>query len=104
MLSTMVYADEVVDPMRSASSRRSSEVDVSDRELDMAKQLIESLAAEFEPEQFRDTYREQVLELIERKAAARRVVEAPAPAAATAKVVDLMAALEASVRGGEGGA
>jgi len=72
--------------------------EVSDRELNMAQQLIESLAASFDPEQFTDTYREQVLGLIERKAAGEEAIEAPAPAASTPKVVDLLAALEASVR------
>ena len=80
------------------------EVDVSDRELNMAQQLIESLAAAFDPAQFTDTYREQVLGLIERKAAGEEAIEAPAPAAATPKVVDLLAALEASVARGEGSA
>jgi DNA end-binding protein Ku len=58
---------------------------------------VESLAAEFEPEKYRDTYRDQLLDLIERKAAGE-VQVAPAPAAAEdVKVVDLLAALEASV-------
>jgi DNA end-binding protein Ku len=64
----------------------------------MAEQLIESLTEPFEPERYEDTYRNQVLELIDRKAAGEEeVVAAPAPAAEE-KVVDLMAALEASVR------
>jgi DNA end-binding protein Ku len=71
---------------------------VSERELRMAEQLIESLTEPFEPERYEDTYRNQVLELIDRKAAGEEeVVAAPAPAAEE-KVVDLMAALEASVR------
>jgi DNA end-binding protein Ku len=64
----------------------------------MARQLIESLSTDFEPEKFEDTYRNRVLDLIERKAAGEtELVEAPAPVTAD-KVVDLMAALEASVR------
>jgi DNA end-binding protein Ku len=62
----------------------------------MAQQLIESLSAAFEPEKYQDTYREQVLEMIQQKAEGREVVvepESPAPA----KSVDLMAALEASL-------
>ena len=62
----------------------------------MASQLIESLSAEFEPEKFQDNYRAAVLELIERKAGGQDVI-APAAAAEPDKVVDLMAALEASV-------
>jgi DNA end-binding protein Ku len=63
----------------------------------MARQLIESLAADFEPEKYEDTYRGRVLDLIERKASGdAEIVTAPEPVAAE-RVVDLMAALEASV-------
>jgi DNA end-binding protein Ku len=97
MLSTMVYADEINDPTEISELAAVDEVDVSERELTMARQLIESLSTAFEPERFHDTYREQVLDLIERKASgATEVVEA-APAASEEQVVDLMAALEASV-------
>ena len=66
------------------------------RELDMAKQLIESLSGDFDPSGFRDEYRERVLELIERKAAGETItVEAPEPE--RKEVPDLMAALEASI-------
>ena len=72
-------------------------VDVSDRELAMAEQLIASLSGPFEPQKFEDTYRNRVLDLIERKAAGEtELVQAPQPVS-TDKVVDLMAALEASV-------
>ncbi|HTN79737.1 MAG TPA: Ku protein [Acidimicrobiales bacterium] len=98
VLSTMVYADEVVDPASISEIEEAGEVEVSERELNMAQQLIESLAAAFDPEQFKDEYREQVLGLIERKAAGEEAIETPAPAASTPKVVDLLAALEASVR------
>ena len=54
VLSTMVYADEVDDPASISEIEEAGEVEVSDRELAMAQQLIESLAAAFEPEQFKD--------------------------------------------------
>jgi DNA end-binding protein Ku len=74
------------------------EIDVSDRELAMAEQLIDSLSAEFDPTKFEDTYRNRVLDMIQRKAAGEtEVVPAPQPVS-TDKVVDLMAALEASVK------
>ncbi len=62
----------------------------------MAAQLVESLSAPFDPSKYKDDYREKVLALIEAKAEGEVVVqpEAPAPAA---PVVDLMAALEASL-------
>lgn len=96
LLSTMVYADEVNDPAEVPGLADIGEVEVSDKELKMARQLIESLAAPFEPERFRDTYREAVLSLIERKAEGEEVVVA-ADEAEPVKVIDLMAALEASV-------
>jgi DNA end-binding protein Ku len=98
MLSTMVYADEVVPDEQVAEFQGLDGIDLSDRELTMAQQLIESLSNAFEPERFRDEYRDRVLELIERKSAGvEEIVEAPAAIEPT-KVVDLMAALEASVK------
>jgi len=97
VLSTMVYADEVA-PANSVSELSSlDDVTVSDRELGMAQQLIESLSAPFEPERYRDTYRDRVLELIEAKAAGQEIIETAPAATDEGKVVDLMAALEASV-------
>jgi DNA end-binding protein Ku len=98
VLSTMLYADEVV-PVESLDGLPDGDsVDVSDRELQMAEALIESLSADtFEPDKFHDTYRERVLELIEAKAEGKTIVAAPAPDT-TARVVDLMSALEASVK------
>jgi DNA end-binding protein Ku len=97
LLSTMVYADEVNDPSSIDGLDAVSKVELSDKELAMAGSLIASLAQDFDPAKHQDTYREQVLELIERKAAG----EAPRVTAAVARpdsnVVDLLAALEASV-------
>lgn len=98
VLSTMVYPDEVNAPAEIPELADVEGVEVSDRELDMAEQLVESLAAEFEPAKFHDTYREQVLALIERKAAGEQEVVAAPAAPSAEKVVDLMAALEASVK------
>ena len=97
VLSTMVYADELAAPDDIKELQDVAGVDVSERELRMAGQLIESLSTEFEPTRFRDEHRDRVLELIEQKAAGEEIVlEAPAPTD-SGKVVDLMAALEASV-------
>jgi DNA end-binding protein Ku len=98
VMSTMVYADEVNNPAQLDGVEDMQDVDVSERELRMAEQLIESLTEPFEPERYEDTYRNQVLELIDRKAAGEEEVVAPPTPAAEEKVVDLMAALEASVR------
>lgn len=96
VLSTMVYADEVNDPETIPELAEIADIDVSERELAMAAQLVESLSADFEPERFQDTYREAVLDLIERKASGEDVI-APAAEAEPDRIVDLMAALEASV-------
>src|SRR5690606_16767838 len=74
LLSTMVYADEVVSPEEIEGFDQLEKVEVAERELDMAVQLIESLSEPFEPERFEDTYRNRVLELIERKAAGEEEV------------------------------
>jgi DNA end-binding protein Ku len=97
MLSTMAFPDEIVDAGSIDELEEVGDVDVSRKELAMAEQLVASLSGPFEPERFHDSYREQVLELIEKKAAGE-VFEAPAAVAAAPKVVDLMAALEASVK------
>jgi DNA end-binding protein Ku len=90
---TMRYSDEVV----SREGLAPEDVEVGERELAMARQLVESLAVDdFEPEKFRDEYREQVLDLVDRKAAGEEIVAQPA-AEAPAKVLDLVAALEASL-------
>lgn len=96
VLSTMVYADELVDPAEIPGLDDLDALEVQERELAMATQLIESLYAPFQPERYQDTYRNALLSLIEAKAAGEEVtVQAEAPR--QERVVDLMAALEASV-------
>ncbi|MFZ1275356.1 MAG: Ku protein [Candidatus Microthrix parvicella] len=97
MLSMMVWADEVNPPEAIPGMDKATDVELNDKELAMATSLIESLTETFEPEKYHDTYRQAVLELIDRKADGE---EAPVPAPADDRddtVVDLMAALEASV-------
>jgi DNA end-binding protein Ku len=96
MMETMIFADEVVSPDDIDDLPEAKDLKVSAREVKMAQQLIDSLSSDFEPEKYRDEYREKVLELIERKAAGEEIAvqpEAPEPK----KVPDLMAALEASL-------
>jgi DNA end-binding protein Ku len=96
MMETMVFHDEVVPSDDIEDLPAPSELEVSDRELKMARQLVDSLSSEFDPSRYRDEYRDKVLDLIERKAAGEEIAlqpEAPQPA----KVPDLMAALEASL-------
>jgi DNA end-binding protein Ku len=95
-METMLFADEVISPESFDELPADGNVKTSERELEMAKQLIESLTSDFEPEKYRDEYRERVLELIERKAQGETVV-VEAPPEEPKKVPDLMAALEASI-------
>jgi DNA end-binding protein Ku len=90
---TMRYADEVLP----AEGLAPEDVDLTDKERDMARQLVESLAAEaFEPEKYHDEYREQLLDLIARKESGEEIVAQP-QTEPPAKVLDLVAALEASI-------
>lgn len=99
-LETMFFPDEVRD--RSEVEGLTGEVELSRRERDVAAQIIDSLSSDWQPERYHDTYREQVLDLIQRKAEGEQVVtERPRPT--EAPVVDLMAALEASLQAARGG-
>ena len=102
MLSTMVFADEVVNPGVVEELETLESIEVSDKEAKMAEAFVESLTAAFEPDKYRDSYREQVLDLIEKKAAGEEF-EVPVAAKAAPQVVDLMAALEASVKAAKDG-
>ena len=98
VLSTMVYADEVNEPTEIGEIADLEDIELTKKELDMARQLIASLSDDFDADRFEDTYRNQVLDLIERKAAGDTEVVAPPEVVSEDKVVDLMAALEASVK------
>jgi DNA end-binding protein Ku len=103
-MATMRFADEIVPPENVDGVVTEEEVAVSDREVEMAKRLIDSLSSDFKPESYRDEYREELLDLIERKAKGERVVAAPTEEPQPTKAPDLMAALEeslAAVRGEE---
>ena len=94
-MQTMNFADEVVSPDK-FDEKPDADIDTSKRELDMAKQLIDSLSSDWDPSKYKDTYRERVLELIEQKAEGKEI--AVQPAEEVEPVPDLMAALEASVK------
>jgi len=96
-MATMLFADEVLSPDRLDEVAEAAEVKVTKRELDIAKQLVESLAGDFEPEKYSDTYRSQVLEMIERKAQGEEIAVQPAAEEVAAPAPDLMAALKASL-------
>jgi DNA end-binding protein Ku len=70
---------------------------VSDKELQMATRLVESLTTDWKPNRYKDTYRKELLDLIERKAKGEDIVVEEAAEPQGEKIVDLMAALEASL-------
>src|SRR4051812_27012216 len=96
-MATMLFADELVDTDRIEDLPDADGVKTTAKELTIAKQLVESLAGEFDPSKYRDTYREEVLAMIERKAAGEEIAVQPAPEEAPREVPDLMSALQASL-------
>ena len=103
-MATMRFADEVITPKEIAESIEVVDSKPTKKELEMAKALIDSLAADFDADAYRDEYREQLLALIERKAKGEQVSAPTSEAPTPTKAPDLMAALEeslAAVRGEE---
>jgi DNA end-binding protein Ku len=96
LMETLLFGDEVVPSEKIGELGAVGDVEAGKREVKMAEQLIESLATDFDPDRYRDEYRERVLELIERKAEGQEITIQEAPEA-PAEVPDLMAALEASI-------
>jgi DNA end-binding protein Ku len=96
-MATMLFPDEVLAPERLDEVVEAADAKTTKRELDIAKQLVESLAGDFDPDSYRDTYREQVLALIEQKAEGKEIAVQPPAEVLSAPVPDLMSALKASL-------
>lgn len=96
-LTTMRFADEVVPPAELDDVLPSEQPKIGKREVEMAEQLIDSLTRDFDPTLYRDEYREELLAMIERKAAGEEVMAAPQEEREPTKAPDLMAALEESI-------
>jgi DNA end-binding protein Ku len=92
LLTTMVHADEVV---TAGFWIPNADAEPSDKELQMARLLIDTLSGPFEPERYPDEHRQRLLNAIEAKTPVEEAV--PTPPSPT-RVLDLMAALEASVK------
>jgi DNA end-binding protein Ku len=90
-METMFYPDEIraVEDLEVPGS-----VDIGEKEMKMARSLVEMLTGDFEPEKYHDNYREALLELIEQKSEGQEIKR---PQPAVGKVTDLMEALRASV-------
>jgi DNA end-binding protein Ku len=96
-LTTMRFHDEVVPPSELDDALPDKKPKVAKREQQMAEQLIDSLSTEFEPDAYKDEYREQLLALIEQKAEGKEIVAPEAETPKATKAPDLMAALEESI-------
>jgi DNA end-binding protein Ku len=105
-LTTMRFHDEVSSPqdLDGEVFEEEKPKKPDQREVEIAKQLIDSLTSDFKPDRYRDEYREELLDLLEKKAEGKEVVTAPTEEPKPTKAPDLMAALEeslAAVRGEE---
>lgn len=98
LLSTLFYADELVDPAN-VSGLEHAEPKLDKRQLDVARQLLDSMTTKWEPEKYKDDYSEKVEQVIEARIKEGEVTESLAPAAdeKRGEVIDLMAALKRSV-------
>jgi DNA end-binding protein Ku len=96
-MATMIFADEILPAERIDEIADLQDVKTTKRELDIAKQLVGSLAGDFDPGRYTDTYREEVLALIERKAEGKEIAVQPEPEELSAPAPDLMGALKASL-------
>ena len=93
VLETLFFAEDV--RVKTEIEEAVAEADVKDAELDLARQVIESISGEFDPEEFRNEYRDDLRRMLDAKVAGQEITK-PAPAPET-PVIDLMEALKASV-------
>jgi DNA end-binding protein Ku len=94
VLDLMHFASEILAP---EELKNGSATAITDKELKMAQSLVESMSTPWEPEKYRDEYRNAVMEMIEQKAQHKEVAEKPAPAMRTTNVVDLVKVLQESL-------
>ena len=94
VLELMHFASEILSP---SELNNGSSTTINDKELLMAKTLIEGMTVPWEPEKYRDEYRDAVLEMIEQKANKKEITAAPAAPARATNVVDLVKVLQESL-------
>lgn len=94
VLDLMHFASEILAP---EELKNGSSTAISDKELKMAQTLIESMSVEWQPEKYRDEYRNAVMQMIEEKAQHKEVAKKPAPVVRSTNVVDLVKVLQESL-------
>ena len=102
VMNTLRYADEIRDSGELKIPGKTAKTAVTDKELKMAMALVEGMSEDWEPEQYHDTYREDVMAMIEKKVKAKqtKTITMPDPdekPAKTTNVIDLVALLQASL-------
>jgi len=109
LMMTMSYGDEIQSPLALRELEDIEGVSLAERELSVAKRLVQSIAEPFDIGKYHDNYREALLDLIDRKAAGEQIVVEPPVHREPTATPDLMGALQASLeearrRHGEAGA
>jgi DNA end-binding protein Ku len=96
VLELMHFADELADPKKLHLPKK---MEVGKRELNMARSLIDSMTSKWEPEKYKDDYREALMEVIEEKveAGGKEIEEKPRKAPRPTKVIDLVSVLQKSL-------
>ena len=94
VLDLMHFASEILTP---EELNNGSTTAISDKELKMAQTLIESMSVDWQPDKYKDEYRNAMMEIIEQKAQHKEIAKKPAPAMKTTNVVDLVKVLQESL-------
>jgi len=94
ILELMHFASEILSPEELKSGHVGT---ITEKELKMAQSLIDSMSSEWEPDKYRDEYRNAMLELIEQKAQHKEIAGKPTPVMRSTKVVDLVKVLQESL-------
>jgi DNA end-binding protein Ku len=96
VLELMHFADELADPQKLHVPKR---LEIGKREMTMAKSLIDSMSSKWEPQKYKDDYREALIEVIEEKveAGGKEIEEKPKKALKPTKVIDLVSVLQKSL-------
>src|ERR1700704_1820048 len=94
VLDLMHFASEILAP---EELKNGSATAITDKELKMAQSLVESMSVAWEPDKYRDEYRNAVMEMIEQKAQHKEVGKKPAPVVRATNVVDLVKVLQESL-------
>lgn len=95
-LSTLYFAEEILQPGELEQAVAFTSPPIAERELTMAEQLVQSMSSQFQPQKYTNKYYNLLTNIIERKAAGEKITALPA-SRPTEKIIDLSAALEASL-------